>query len=56
MPRPAADNIDVATTVFVSKNPSGICKALSLLATSADYDIKSCIITAEDAKVAKKFL
>ena len=29
MPRPAADNIDVATTVFVSKNPSGICKALS---------------------------
>jgi uncharacterized protein (UPF0262 family) len=29
MPRPAADNIDVATTVFVSKNPSGICKVYS---------------------------
>ena len=24
--------------------------------SSAVYDIKSCIITAEDAKVAKKFL
>jgi hypothetical protein len=36
--------------------PYGFLQTKSTGTTSAVYDIKSCIITAEDAKVAKKIL